>query len=397
MIDSLPFQPGGSNVARWKSRNSKTSTQDQAGFLITVEKILCVPLCNPLSPLCLNFNSYTKIRKYFKLTHTKMKRLILLFLFANVYLIAYNQIIKGTILDQKTHEIIINASVYFNGSFVGTFSDQNGDFELNVSHFSSSPLTISALGYYSVTLTDFSPGKPLIVYLNPKAYEIEEVVIKAKSFARERARNLKLFRENFLGTTANAGSCKIINEDDITLLLENDTLKAFSSKPLRIDNRGLGYKTTYYLDKFWVSGKRRAFFISGNMIFNEDLVSDKSKTEFYETRRKQTYLGSRMHFFRALWNNDLESAGYTVKNLGNINISYKNFIIQTDSLTKHFNYTGMLGIEDHMGLTTSWVIFVKDYVSFDKRGYFDPFAISWDGAMAVKRIADWLPYEYSMK
>jgi hypothetical protein len=329
--------------------------------------------------------------------HTKMKRLILLFLFANLYLIAYNQIIKGTILDQKTHDIIINASVYFNGSFVGTYSDQNGDFELNVSHFTSSPLTISALGYYSVTMTDFSGSKPLTIYLVPKEYEIEEVVIKAKSHSRERARNLKLFRENFLGTTANAMNCKITNEDEITLRLENDTLKAFSSKPILIDNRGLGYKTTYYLDKFWVYGKRRAFLISGNMIFNEDLTSDKTKKEFYETSRKQAYLGSRMHFFRALWENDLESAGFTMKNLGNININYKYFIIQTDSLTKHFNYNGMLGIDDHMRLTTSWLTFVKDYVSFDKRGYFDPFAISWDGAMSVKRIADWLPYEYSIK
>jgi hypothetical protein len=133
------------------------------------------------------------------------------------------------------------------------------------------------------------------------------------------------------------------------------------------------------------------------MIFNEDLISDKTKKELYESRRKQAYLGSRMHFFRALWENDLESAGFTIKNNGNININYKNFIIQTDSLTKHFIYHGRLGIDDHMGFTTSWITFVKDYVSFDKRGYFDPFAISWDGAMSIKRIADWLPYEYSIK
>ena len=93
-----------------------------------------------------------------------------------------------------------------------------------------------------------------------------------------------------------------------------------------------------------------------------------------------------MHFFRALWETDLESAGYTIKNLGNININYKNFIVQTDSLTKHFSYHGMLGIEDHMGFTTSRIIFVKDYVSFDKRGYFDPFAISWDGVQCQQSV-----------
>lgn len=331
------------------------------------------------------------------LIQSKMKKLILILLLANICLIAYNQIIRGTILDQKTHDKIFYASVYFNGSFVGTYSDENGDFELNISHFTSSPLTISALGYYSITLTDFSTDKPLIIYLIPKAYEIEEVVIKAKSYARERARNLKLFRENFLGTTTNAMNCEIINEDDITLVFENDTLKAFSSKPILINNRGLGYKATYYLDKFWFSRKKSAFLIRGNMIFNEDLISDKTKKDFYETSRKQAYFGSRMHFFRALWKYDLESAGFSIKNLGNIDIDYKNFITQTDTLTRHFNFHGMLAIKDNMRFTTSWIIFVKDYVSFDKRGYFDPFAISWDGAMSIKRIADWLPYEYSIK
>jgi hypothetical protein len=326
-----------------------------------------------------------------------MKRSILILLLTNICLIAYNQVIIGTIMDQKTHDKIINASVYFDGSFVGTYSDQDGDFKLNISHFTSSPLTISALGYYSVTLTDFSTAQPLLIYLIPKAYEIEEVVIKAKSSTRDRARNLKLFRENFLGTTTNAMYCEITNEDDITLIFENDTLKAFTSKPILIDNRGLGYKATYYLDKFWVSGKRSAFLIRGNMIFNEDLISDPTKRDFYESNRKQAYLGSRMQFFRALWENDLESAGFSIKNLGNLSINYKNFIVQTDSLTKHFTYHGMLGIEDHMGFSTSWITIVKDYVSFDKRGYFDPFAISWDGAMSIKRIADWLPYEYSIK
>jgi hypothetical protein len=39
----------------------------------------------------------------------------------------------------------------------------------------------------------------------------------------------------------------------------------------------------------------------------------------------------------------------------------------------------------------------KDFVYFDKRGYFDPFAISREGEMAKQRISDWLPYEYSIK
>jgi hypothetical protein len=58
-----------------------------------------------------------------------MRKFILLFLFINFYIVAYNQVIKGTILDKKTKSPIYFASVYFNGTFVGTHSDQNGYFD----------------------------------------------------------------------------------------------------------------------------------------------------------------------------------------------------------------------------------------------------------------------------
>ena len=74
---------------------------------------------------------------------------------------------------------------------------------------------------------------------------MNDVVINGKSLARERERNLNLFREAFLGTTANAEECEIINENDITFNYDSDrdTLKAFASKPIIINNMALGYTT----------------------------------------------------------------------------------------------------------------------------------------------------------
>jgi len=106
-----------------------------------------------------------------------MKKAILFFLIINLKLVAYNQVIKGTIFDNKTKEKIYSASIYFSGTSVGTLSDQNGDFQLDVSKYSSMPLTISAIGYYSVTLKVFSTGKPNLVYMDPKLFELTEVVV----------------------------------------------------------------------------------------------------------------------------------------------------------------------------------------------------------------------------
>src|SRR5664280_3039543 len=88
---------------------------------------------------------------------------------------------------------------------------------------------------------------------------------------------------------------------------DKDTLKAFASKPILINNNALGYKITYYLDKFEYYKKDRSMFFAGNMIFNEDLGINETQKQLYGERRNEAYLGSRMHFFRALWADDLKS------------------------------------------------------------------------------------------
>ena len=322
-----------------------------------------------------------------------MKKAILFFLIINLKLVAYNQVIKGTIFDNKTKEKIYSASIYFSGTSVGTLSDQNGDFQLDVSKYSSMPLTISAIGYYSVTLKVFSTGKPNLVYMDPKLFELTEVVVNAKSHSRERRENLTIFRNEFLGTTGNAINCEITNEDDIRFKnsADKDTLKAFALKPILITNKALGYKITYYLDKFEYYKPGNSFLFMGNIIF----IEDSTKKMLYERKRKNAFLGSRMHFFRALWMDDLNSAGFTVKNSANETLNYKKIVYQQDSHTKYLRYHGFIGIAYYSKQPTSFVNFLKVSVFFDANGYFEPYGISWDGEMSRDRIADMLPYDYS--
>ena len=319
-----------------------------------------------------------------------MKRILLGISFIIACLQGNGQIIRGTVINKETKEKVVFATIYFNGTFVGTHSDQEGNFTLNITNYASRPLSVSALGYYSETVSDYQVGKPIIISLKPKVFELKEVVINAKA----REKNLRMFKENFLGTSDNAVRCEIINEKDITITFENDTLRAYASKPIQIINRGLGYKETYYLDAFWFHAKRNAFFISGSMVFNEDLGRDKSKKEVYRVKREQTYTGSKMHFFRALWNNDLADQGFSLKDIGEGAPQYSNIVLQPDSIKKYLKFRGMLGIKDNLRMTTSWITFLKEQVFFDQKGYYDPFAVSWDGAMARQRVGDLLPYEY---
>lgn len=333
-----------------------------------------------------------------------MRQIITFLLLVNLYTIGNTQVIKGTILDQNTHTRIIYASVYFNGTFVGTHTDQKGYFELDISKNLSMSLTISALGYYSVTLTDFLSDKPFLIYLTPKVYELKEVVITAKASSFERKTNFNIFKREFLGATLNAMSCHITNEEDIILTYnpDSDTLKAFSSNPILIDNKALGYNIIYYLDKFEFCWSKNYLLILGNYIFKEDSTNKNSQQKRFERRRRSAFLGSRMHFFRALWENNLDSAGFTVKDSANVRLSYNKFVIQTDSIVapdhlKYLKYHGTLFVAYHTKLPQSSIVMLQEYVYFDKNGFFDPFGISWRGEMIRQRIGDLLPFEYKLK
>jgi hypothetical protein len=329
-----------------------------------------------------------------------MKKFILILLLANLCIVAYNQVIKGTVLEDKTNSPII-ATIYFNGTFAGAMSDSNGNFELDISKNASMPLTISSVGYYSVTLQDFLTQKPLIIFMTPKVYEVKEIVIASKSLAKRRIANMNLFKKVFLGSTKNARNCKMLNESDITFNYANDrdTLKAFASKPILIDNKSLGYNMTYYLDRFEYCKKDGSMFFAGSLIFNKDLAIDKSSRKLYEERRKEAYFGSRMHFIRALWEDDLEPSGFLIKNSDNEDLKYTDIVEDglTDSLnnrTKFLKYSKTLYIYYYTQLTK--MSFLKAKIYFDKDGYFDQTGqgISWEGDMMNRRVGDMLPYTY---
>lgn len=347
-----------------------------------------------------------------------MRKFILLILFINFNIVAYNQIIKGTILDKQTHNKIPSALVYFSGTFVRTNTDKNGKFELDLSKFINMPLTISASGYYSVTLTVVSPEKPVLIYLKPKENKLKQVVSNSIADDKEREKNLRLFKNTFLGTTPNARNCQIINENDIEFISSPDTLKALSMKPILVDNKALGYRLTYFMDKFELYKKNNTFSFSGNIFFNEDLVEE-NKKEFYEVKRRETYDESVMYFFRSLWKNALDSDGFVVKNMEDQLLSYDEIVIQKDSLSKYLICHRDLPEKSQAESPKGYIIFRKQEMIYDKRGkldpacfsipflinniyfdekgYFDSSGIKWEVRMAKQRVADLLPYEYSIK
>jgi len=325
---------------------------------------------------------------------------------------AYSQVIKGTVFDAETKRSIPHAAVYIDGTFVGTSSDEEGAFELDITNFAFAPISIRAIGYETLLLESIPSKEALKIYLTPGFFEIDEAEVQAKNLSKQRKAYLKLFRREFIGTSRNQKQCQIINEDDITFNYgsDKDTLKAFARNPIQVYNGSLGYVVTYYLDKFEYDRYNSIVFFQGDIVFTEDLAIKQSTDHSFASRRKRTYLGSSMHFFRALWDNNLDINGFTVVKyvrdmsalgirLTDIPIAYikyediveedenrKYLIINDELLTIHYKYVDQSTIQS-----------LKPRVLFGKNGFFDPSGLLWYGYMGELRIADMLPYEYELE
>jgi len=311
----------------------------------------------------------------------------------------YPQVIKGIVSDKSTHKVIPFAAIYFSGTTVGTTADESGYFELSLLEDVSKPMTISSVGYYSITLTEYSLTQTLSIKLSPKVHELKGVVISGNKNENIRKENLPIFRKEFLGDTWNARYCKILNENDILLSYnsQNKTLKAFASNPLQIDNKALGYNLVYFLDNFELRNADHVMQYVGNYMFIPDNTTDSKQQQRYENKRRSAYLGSTMHFFRTLWENSLDSEEFIVRNPNGVKLSYNEFVVESDSINdgiphKYIHYRGSLYV--HYRDKISEMIINKEYVRFDANGFFDPLGIIWNGVMGQQRIADLLPFEY---
>jgi len=307
------------------------------------------------------------------------------------------QLISGIVVDQQTGSPIDYASVFFSGTFVGTSTDKEGCFELDISRYRSRPLSISAVGYYPASITEFTPGEAHQVQLKRRIFEIEEVSITSKSLVRKRKAFMRIFKKEFIGLTRNARRCYILNEHDIKFNYgsDKDTLRAYASKPIRIQNLSLGYEISYHLNRFEYHRLSKTVLYNGSIIFNRDLVEDEETMKKYERRRAYAYTGSSKHFFRILWTNSLIASGFLVKNYRTSDeLNYELIVFQDNQGRKFLQYNEDLAInyfDDH-----SYITFLEEKVYFEQDGFFDPTSIVWTGKMSLQRIADFLPYEYSL-
>jgi len=116
---------------------------------------------------------------------------------------------------------------------------------------------------------------------------------------------------------------------------------------------------------------------------------DRGRTE---RRRRNAYAGSCMHFFRALWHNELEETPFMVRNSMEERLNYTHIVEEGAGGIKYLTYPDFLDV--YYYTTWSRIEFTAEKVPFEPSGFYDPEGISWHGRMGNLRAGDWLPYDY---
>lgn len=337
-----------------------------------------------------------------------MKKLILFLFFISTATFA--QLIKGKVVDEQ-NQPLPGANIYFDGTTIATVADENGNFILNYASKLNTVLAISFIGYQTQFIETIEPNRELKIVLKESINSLKEVVIRKNRFNRKQM--LQLFREQFLGRTP-AGKMTIIeNEDDITFDYDetNFTIKAYSEKPLLINNISLGYKITYELVTFEVrfyelsiiSAAVSSSYYAGFSRFEEVNASPKIVKQ-----REKSYQGSQVHFFRNLVNNI-----WGKKNFLLFKGSYQDNPNDYFAVSDYQDLKKVSVTKQEKGLSNKR--FVAEFnLLFDKKEqskitfetevfYVDKFGnnsnmenIFFSGAMSQKKVGDMLPIDFGM-
>ena len=333
-----------------------------------------------------------------------INKLTILFLFLSVP-IGYAQTLLGKVVDAQTKEPLEMASVYFDNTTLGTVTNEEGEFSINYTDAVQSTLVISILGYEKTYISDYRSKNNITVALKESVNELDEVYLEYDD-GLTRRQKLKLFRDNFLGTSKFGKSCKILNEDAIFLKYDKDdkTLTASSSKSLTIINNSLGYTITYDIVDFdiafrYANPEKNEFAIKsvtfyGTMFFEE---LDVKRRKRINKNREIAYEFSVLHFMRALYNKNFKEKGFVFSD-GGFKISPYKHLSLSDADEKGLvtaRLTKRMGIH-YKGISSSIYPLAEEF-KIDRYGNHQPVkSVLFAGAMGTQRVGDALPLDFQM-
>jgi hypothetical protein len=224
--------------------------------------------------------------------------------------------LRGLVKSKETGQPVAAASVYLANTSTGVVSGGDGRFAISPFPEGRYDLVVSAVGYeiFSTLVNAAELPDDLVVQLVPKVKEMDEVIVRP--FIKDGWKTWgKIFMDELIGKTPNAGDCKLLNKEVVRFRLneKENYIEAIASEPLLIENEALGYTLSYDLVLFRVWLSKGYCLYQGYPLFKDRETDSERKRQRWQRNRREAYEGSVMHFMRSLYRNELLQEGFEVR------------------------------------------------------------------------------------
>jgi hypothetical protein len=283
-----------------------------------------------------------------------MMRLLFTLLLAPFFVFAQQKYqLTGSVVE-KGNTAIPGASVFIEGTTMGTQTDANGHFSLKNIPTGRHRLVASMVGYVpKMVLIDF-PGKTSELTFsleedNKTLAEVRVVGTQDKTWEKQ----FRAFEKGFLGESYSKKEVYITNREVVDFTENEEAFTAKATQPLQIVNKTLGYKITYFMDNFEKTNSLTAY--KGLASFEKLVPEDARQERRWQRNRVEAYEGSMKHFLKALVENRLEEEGfnaYLLKPEYLNNLRRGLFFDRNNERHLAFKAPDLLGATSPEGLTT---------------------------------------------
>lgn len=337
-------------------------------------------------------------------------------------------IITGTVVDSASKEPLVNASVFCQNTTLGTVTDKEGKFTLNLKA-GGYDLIFSYTGYVTqmVRVTDNLPagqaGNKIDIQLVKEEKSLGEVVLKnTYEVADGLTKYGDFFFQNFIGSTPNAAKCTLLNPEVLKFYYykRSNRLKVLATDAIQVANNALGYNLRYQIDSFVYFYNSQVSTYRGYCLFTEMEGDDSLKT-IWKAAREKAYEGSKLQFMRSYYDSTVYEDGWVIDMLDEKNDKkfnrvdnpydtlYYGALDSTMQIEIWFprklsiaytnkkpepEYLKKMGLPKNVQYPISYID-IKETIAITENGYFYD-QKDWinQGYWSWKLLGDQLPYDY---
>lgn len=328
--------------------------------------------------------------------------------------------LSGRVISQTGSKPVAAASVFLNNTTIGTKADDDGTFKLYGISSGQYDLIVSVIGYetYRKTIMVSASIKLPDIVMIPKVAMLREVRVGEDP---KWARKLSIFKEYFLGRSANASQTKLMNPETLFLRFSKQelVLTGRSDDFLEITNDALGYRLKYLVESFELNKIKGSVGYEGSVLY-EEMEGSAADKRRWQRNRELVYYGSAKHFLREVLAGHPDS-NFMVRNFCITVDPANKFVTDTLKMADYTHATDERGIfaighpgdmdvyyyparrsamgasprNKRHGHLVATVNLIDPYLFFDSNGtILNPVGAMFVNGWGASRVADQLPEDY---